>query len=174
MRYIKNFYLIIILLISNTSILNAANIAFIDMDKIINNSEVGKKISNQLKKSHKKSIKNFKETEENLKKKELEITSKKNILSKEDYGNEIKLLREKVREYRNQREESLNKLSTKRVNASKQLIRLIDPIIQQYSSTNSIALIFNKKDVIVGLKELDITNVIMEEVNKKIKNIEIK
>ena len=56
----------------------------------------------------------------------------------------------------------------------KELIRLIDPIIQKYSSDNSVSLILNKKDIILGLKNLDITNNIMSEVNKKITKIDIK
>ena len=151
MKNLKLIHTLIVFFIFNISISNAENIAFIDMNAIINNSAVGIKISKSLEASHKKNILEFKKIEESLKKKEIEIISKKNILDKDKYEKEIKLLREKVKIYRKEREDSLNNLSKKRINATKELIRLIDPIIQKYSSDNSVSLILNKKNIILGL-----------------------
>ena len=48
------------------------------------------------------------------------------------------------------------------------------PILTEYSSTNSISIVIQKKNIIIGKNELDITNDIMSILNKKIKKVDLK
>ena len=106
-------FFIIFLSIISTALANNL-IAYIDMDQIMNTSNVGKKAVSNLEDNHKKKIQNFKKIEENLKKKERDIISQKNILSNEEYEKKINKLRIDVRDYRNERKKSLDILTKKR------------------------------------------------------------
>ena len=45
----------------------------------------------------------------------------------------------------------------------------VEPLVSEYIKTNSINIVLDKKNVIIGKKDLDITYEILEVVNKNIK-----
>ena len=47
-------------------------------------------------------------------------------------------------------------------------------IVQVYAENNSIQLVLNKKDIIIGQNTMDISNDILELVNKKLNDIKLK
>ena len=65
----------------------------------------------------------------------------------------------------------LNKLKDE---SAKLILKNINEIISEYSTKNSISMIVEKKSIIIGKSELNITNDILDLLNKKIKNIELK
>ena len=173
----RNIFNIVILffLISLSSIVKSAeSVAFINMDYIMNNSLAGKSISGQLKKAHQSDLDNFKKKEENLKLQETKIISQKNVLDKIEYEKKITLLRKNVSEYRNLRNKRISELTQKRLEAQSLLIKTLNPILAEYAETNKISMILQKKYVIIGKSELDITNKILNILNSKIKNIKVK
>ena len=164
--------LIIISFLFNSAALANNQIAYIDMDRILNTSKVGKKAVTSLEENHKKKIKNFKKIEEDLKKKEKDIVSQKNILSNEEYSKKINDLRIEVRNYRNDRQKSLDLLTKKRIEISQKFLKKINPLIAEYAKEKSISLIIQKKNIVMGKTELDITSEIMDLIDKNIKQID--
>ena len=69
-------------------------IAYIDMDFIIKNSEIGKKTLENIKNKKIKNINELKKKEKILNDLEREIISKKNIISEENFDKEVLLLKE--------------------------------------------------------------------------------
>ena len=49
----------------------------------------------------------------------------------------------------------------------------MSPILKEYAEKNSISLILQKKNIVMGKKEIEITNEILSIANKKIKEIKI-
>ena len=49
------------------------------------------------------------------------------------------------------------------------LLLLINPILEEYSSKNSISILLQKRDIVIGNTNLDITLKILDLVNQKIK-----
>ena len=49
------------------------------------------------------------------------------------------------------------------------LLKLINPIIQEYMNNNSISFLMDKKNIYIADKSYDITNNLIELINKKIK-----
>ena len=49
------------------------------------------------------------------------------------------------------------------------LLNKINPIIQDYMQKNSISIIFDKKNIYIADKNYDISNNLIEIINKKIK-----
>ena len=164
--------LIIISFLFSSAVLANNQIAYIDMDRILNTSKVGKKAVTNLEENHKKKIQNFKKIEEDLKKKERDIVSQKNILSNEEYSKKINDLRIEVRNYRNERQKSLDLLTKRRIEISQKFLKKINPLIADYAKEKSISLIIQKKNIVMGKTELDITSEIMDLIDKNIKQID--
>ena len=173
LRKILKLFSLFLLLI-NTNITNAEeNIFYIDLDFIMNNSLAGKSITSQLKKANELNFNNFKKTEENLTKEESKIISQKNVLSDEEFKKKINLLKKKVLKYRKNRKNTIDKFNTKKFKAQAVLVEAITPILADYSEKNSISLILQKKNILIGKKELDITSIILKLLNKKITKIKL-
>ena len=66
--------------------------------------------------------------------------------------------------------ENINKL---RIEATSKLISKLSPILQEYAKKNSISLILQKKNIIMGKKEIEITEEILSITNNEIKDIKI-
>ena len=162
-----------VIFFSKISLSNENKLAYIDLNLIMNNSIAGKSITTQLEDSHKKSISELKKIEEKLKKEETEIISQKNILTKEEYEKKIIDLRDKAKNFRKQRNENINNLNNQRLQATTKIINLIKPILSEYSEKNSISIIIDKKNVIIGKTTLDITDDILKIVDEKIGKINL-
>jgi outer membrane protein len=143
------------------------------MDKIMLQSKSGKSITIQLEKLHKNNITTFKQKEEELKNKETSIVSQKNVLSNEEFEKKINSLRKEANEYRIKRRDLINSLTKKRVDAQNKLIKTINPILADYSKKNSISMIIQKKNIIIGKTELEITDDILEILDKSLKTIDL-
>jgi len=56
--------------------------------------------------------------------------------------------------------------------ATNKMVNEINKILTQYASNNSVSLIIQKKNIIIGKTELDITPQILKEFNSKVKSID--
>jgi Skp family chaperone for outer membrane proteins len=78
-----------------------------------------------------------------------------------------------VIDYQSQRRASLDKIATQRVQARKTLLEKLDPILNTYIKENSISLVVDKKNILMGNTDLDITKVITERLNKEFPSLSI-
>lgn len=76
-------------------------------------------------------------------------------------------------DYQSQRRASLDKIATQRVQARKTLLEKLDPILNTYIKENSISLVVDKKNILMGNTDLDITKVITERLNKEFPSLSI-
>ena len=173
MKYFLRFFFIIFIIFYSSSSYSENLIVFLDMDKIMLKSKAGKSITVELEKIHKNNITTFKQKEEELKNKETSIVSQKNVLSKEEFEKKINSLRKEANEYRIKRRDLINSLTEKRVEAQNKLIKTLNPILADYSKKNSISMIIQKKNIIIGKSELEITNDILEILDKSLKTIDL-
>ena len=174
MKYFVNFVvLIFVVFLCNSSAKSNEKFAYIDIDKIMRQSKAGKSINKQLESLLSQTTKKYKEIESKLKEDELKITSQKNILDENEYKNKIIELKKKANEYRNETNKDINSFNKKKVEATNKLLNTINPILIEYSNKNSISMIFQKKNIIIGKSELDVTDDILKIVDSKIKKIKI-
>ncbi len=173
MQYKKILFLFIFFL----SIINYAKaetiVAFIDMQYIMENSLAGKSLKKQLEDIHKKNLTDFKNKEDSLKKREKEAIDKKNVLSEEEFQKEITQLRTDVKNYNAERNDRINSLTKKRLESMEKIVKNLSPIIADFSKENNIAIVMDKKNIIVGKTELNITKKILTLLDNKIKKIKI-
>ena len=173
MNHLVRFFVIIFIILYSSNSYSESKLAFIDMQKIMLQSKAGKSITVQLEKLHKSNIAKFKQKEEELKSKETSLISQKNVMNQEEFEKKINLLREEANKYRIERRDKINSLTTKRVDGTNKLIKAIHPILADYSKKNSISMIFQKKNIIIGKTELEITDNILEILDKNLKQIDI-
>ena len=165
--------LIFFIFFSKISLSHEKSIVYIDLNKIMNNSIAGKSITSQLENNHRKNISKFKNIEEQLKKEEAAIISQKNVITKEEFEKKIIDLRDKANKFRKERNDNINNLNNQRLEATSKMITLIRPILSEFSDKNSISLIIDKKNIIIGKTLLDITDDILKIVNEKIGKIQL-
>tara|TARA_B100000787_G_C16179881_1_gene291153 strand:+ start:1113 stop:1634 length:522 start_codon:yes stop_codon:yes gene_type:complete len=149
-------------------------IVFVDMEKIINISKPGASVLKQLNKLNKANMIKFKKIEETLKEKEKKLSAQKNILSSAEFQNTFSKLKLEVEKYNKDRSKTINEFKKIQFDNKVKLIELINPILADYSNKNSIDVILKKESVLVAKTELDITDLIIVDVNKKLKEFKIK
>ena len=172
---IKNFKIALILFISLVYSQNLnAKIVYINLDKVMRDSLVGKSLNEYIEKEQKKIKENFQIKEKEIKDKETKIISQKNILKKEEIQIKIEKLRQEVKIYNEEKKKILKDLQKKKIDQTQQIINNLNPILADYMEKNSISLIIRKKDIIIGRNNLNITSNIISLLDKKIVKIEIK
>ena len=139
----------------------------------MNQSIPGKSLNSKLDKIHKANLEEFKINEEDLKKEEVLILSQKNVLSEEDYKNKVNLFKEKLNSYKKNRQEKIDLVTKKRMNATAKLLKEINPILSDYSKKNGISIILRKQDIVLARTDLDITEQIIEAIDLKINKIDL-
>ena len=166
---------VIILNFLNFEKLYASNeITYLDLDKIIIESLAGKSITKQITSIQKKNNESLEAKEKKLFEKEKSIISKKNILQEKDFNEKVKAFKKEVNEYQNNRSKLIKEINQKKLNAISQLLDKLNPILARYSNEKSISMIVQKKNIIIGKSELDITTDIMKILDNEIKKINIK
>ena len=148
-------------------------IVYLDVEKIMQESIAGKSIISQLKKKRENTISKFKKKEKEIIDKEKTLISQKNILSKDEFEKKLKDLRKDISIFQKERTKSANSIAQSRITATKKLLNNLTPILEEYSKKNSIKIIVQKKNIVMGKKEDDITSDILDLINQKVKNIKI-
>ena len=174
MKYLVKFFVITFLLLNCTLTLAEQTIVVLDMKYVLNNSKAGKGVQEHLKKTFNKNNEKFTSMEKELKKKESDLLAKKTIYSKEEYKKKSDGLRKEVIKYQSERRTSLEKIAKQRTESKQTLLKALNPILDAYINENDISIVMDKKNQIGGLKKYDITEIIVEKLNKKLPSISLK
>ena len=170
----KKFVIILfITFISALSYAEEQKIVYLNVDKIMQQSIAGKSIKKQLENLYNKNLEKFKKNDEILKNKEKKLIAQKNILSQEDFQKELSSLRKEIINFQKEQVKARDDINKLRIGATNKLISQLSPILQEYAKKNSVSLILQKKNIVMGKKEIEITDEILEITNKEIKNIKI-
>ncbi len=173
MKYIVKIIVITYLIFGTTNAFAENNIVYIDMNKILSESKVGIFVEKELTKIHEKKLNEFKKIEEKINKEEIDLVSKRNILAREQFDENLKNLNIKAQNYQNQRRQWFDDIAKKRNNARVEVLKSLDPIMTKYFEQNNISLILYKRNVAIGTTELDITDIIIDELNEKLPSIKL-
>ena len=174
MKHFVKYFVVTFFLIFCTAVLAEQKIVFLDLKYVLNNSKAGKGAQDYLKKTYNDNLKKYMEMEKELKKEEQDLLAKKTVLSKEDYIKKSDTLRKKVIDFQSQRRSSLDKIATQRSESRATLIKNIDPILQTYMEENDISIVIDKKTILGGKPETDITKIIVEKLDKVLPSLNLK
>ena len=171
-KYLLSFVLILFFSV-NISSAFAEKIVYIDMDKIMQISKAGKNAISKINDQKKKDVSKFQKIEKELKSREQDLITKKNVISAEEFNKKLETLTKEINNYRTLRQEAIDLSTKSRLNASADFAEKIKPILADYASENNIDMIIQKKNIVMGKTDLDITDVILKIVDKKINKLKI-
>lgn len=173
MKILLSSILVIVLMLTNQAF-SEQKIAFIDMDKIISTSKSGSSILKQLTDLNNKNSKFLKDEKKKFQEKETKLISQKNILSETDFKNKLNELKSEIKNYNQNRNKMLADFNKLKLDNTNSLLRLINPILIKFSNDKEIAIILQKKDLVVAKTELDITDEVIKIINSEVKEFKIK
>jgi len=174
MKYLVRLFVVTFFLLVSTHVFAEQKTVVLDMKFVLNNSKAGKEAQDFLKKTFNDNAKKFGEMEKKLKKEEINLLDKKTTLSKEEYTKKSDDLRKKVIDYQSQRRTSIDKLTKQRSTAREDLVKALTPIVDAYIKKNNISLVIDKKYMLGGLNEYDITKTIVEKLDKQLPSLNLK
>ena len=167
---IKNITFLFLLFFFSINQANSLEkIVFFDIDYIVSKSNAGIKISEKLKKQNKKNIEFLKKEQKKLQKEIEEIKKVQNIIAKDELEKKVAAHNNNLKKFNKKKKELSDQLATLRKNEIVQLINKINPILEDYMKTNSIDFVLSKQGVYLSRSSFDITQEILDIVNKKIK-----
>ena len=171
MKSFKRFYFIfLIYFILISSVYSSGNTVFLDIDYVLNNSNLGKSIYIELEELNKSNIKKLSSKENLLKEKKLAIDKTKNISSKEKLDEDINIFNKEVEQYRLEKNKLLENFKNKKKRELDNFLIKINPLIQEYMKNNSIDIVLEKNQIFIGNSLKDVSNDIINLINKNFKN----
>ena len=168
MIYFKKFILVCVIIILNlSSSVASENIVFIDIDYVLNNSNLGKSIYNDLEKINKSNIDLLNKKEKIIKEKKEKINKTKNIVSKDQFEKDVKSFNKEVEKYKREKDDLLKEFKRNKDARLQDFLNQINPLIKNYMKKNSIDIILEKNQIFIGNQNKDITNDIIKAINNK-------
>ena len=163
----KRALLILLFVLNSKPLLADVNIVYLDVQYIIDKSNLGKFYKNEINIIKKEKYSKIKVNQSEIKEIENEIKSKKNILKNDELNNKIKKLNELILKYQNEKRDIDIGINKKKKEYSTKILTILNPIITSYVEKNNISLVINKKSVLVGAKSQDITMKILNILNNE-------
>ena len=145
------------------------NIVYLDIQYIIDNSNLGKFYKTKIKIKQDNNNEILQSEQKKLKEKEQEINNQKNILKKEELNKQFVEFNNLVVKYKELRKELNNSIVKEKKNYSTEILSILNPLLTNYVENNNIHLVVDKKNILVGIKSLDITNTLLDILNKETK-----
>tara|TARA_B100000579_G_scaffold142116_1_gene115395 strand:+ start:852 stop:1376 length:525 start_codon:yes stop_codon:yes gene_type:complete len=174
MKLVRNIVFIVLLVFSFNSKLLADTPHFVDFKFILNESTAGKKAQDFLKNKLNNGIKNLKNLEKNIQEEEKKIIQQKKVLSAEEYKSKVTKLRSKVASLQKKRSELYKNVADQRSKARNELLKNLNPVIQEYMKKNKIRMVIDKKSILLADESLDLTQEIIAILNKRLTSIKLK
>ena len=168
-----NFFLIIIFsFFVNTYSFSENNILFIDIEYIYFNSNAGKIVNKKIQSETKKINDEFSGYNKEIQEEKDKLVNQKNILSQEELQKKSIELKKQIREYDKIISNKNNQLIKYKNETKIEFTKKLSKIVQEYAFNNSIEMIIKKNNILIGKKELDVTEEVLNLFNKNIKSIE--
>ena len=145
-------------------------VAYLDLDFILSNTNVGKSLFEKIQKFENSKIKELNNKEKILKDEENKILASKNIISKDQLNKNISEFQLKLKKYKNLKQDEINLLKKKRNEEILNLLKSINPLIESYMNEKSISILIDKKNIFIADKKYDITKNLVDLINNNLKD----
>ena len=173
MKFYKKITFIWIVFLVFQANLSADVPHYLDFKYILNQSDAGKKAQTYLKDKLNNGVKALKKKEKAIQEEETKIIKQKKVVSPEEYKKKVTELRNKVDSLQKERNSLLAKVSEQRTKARTELLKNLNPIIQEYMKEKNIRIVLDKKSILLADENLDITQDIVKMLNSKLKTIKL-
>ena len=171
MRTFFKVCIYLILFLNFYKISNAEqSVKFINIDLLVNETNIGNQMLNKIKNLDKENIEKLKSFEKEIKEIQEEIKLKKNVISEIEFEKEVNKLNKKILDFDNKKKKMVEELTNIKNKELNMFFENIKPIVQNYMNDNSIDMIINSKNIFIGNKNSDITADLIEKININFKN----
>ena len=158
--------IILIFLLKTTYASSTEKVVYLDVQFIIDNSKIGLFYKDKLIKIKDENKSKLISQQKKIKNEENEINKQKNILKKEEIDNKINKLNQLLDKYQKDLKKNNQILSAEQKKYTKIILDNLNPIVTKYVKDNDILIVLDKKNILVGSKALDITENILNKLNK--------
>ena len=169
----KKLFFLIVIIFNFKPLYAQNNIVYLDIQFILNNSLAGKMVTEHLEKIKDSKKEEFNKVLESIKIQENDIKSKKNILTDQEYNNQLNLLKKKISIFKKDQNQHLINLNKKKKKYSNQILEKLNPILSDYAKENNISFIISKEYILLAKKDHDITTIILNLLNNELKSINL-
>ena len=170
MKFFNRLILVVtIFFIFINASISKENIAFVNVDYLIQNSNIGKKLLANINDRDKKNLENLKEKNKILQDLESSIKKKKNVISEDAYNKEVIEFKKKFQEFSKEKNKIVQEFNIFKKKEIENIFKKINPIINKYMEENSINLLFDSKNIFMGAKKLNLTEDILKKINNELK-----
>ena len=170
MIYLNKIILtIVISFLFISSSISKENIAFVNVDYLIKNSNIGKKLLADINLKDKKNVDELKKRNKILQDLESSIKKKKNVISDEAYDKEVIEFKKKFQEFSKEKNQIVKKFNDYKKSEIQNIFKQINPIINDYMEQNSVKILFDSKNIFMGSKDLNLTEDILNKINNELK-----
>ena len=168
-QFKKNFFFLILFTFCQNYTLANDKIAIVDLDYVINKSVIGNNLLKELDTLNKSNLKKLNSLKNKIDKNKEEIIKVKNVISEDELKKKIQNQNNIIGEFDKTKiklEKEINELKRKKM---LEIIKKINPILEKYMEENSIEVLLKKESIYLTKNNYDITNEILDLVNKNIK-----
>ena len=169
--YLKFFIILSIIFCHSNILYSSEKIAFIDLEYVYVNSNAGKKIIDKINLEIEKNNKNFAIKKKNFEKMKEDLFKRKNVISEKEFTNQFNILDSQIKSFNNEVILANNETQKLNVKAKSVFSKNLAEILSIYAKENSIQIIINKNNILLGMTELDISKDILQLFNKDVKEI---
>jgi outer membrane protein len=170
MKIINNLFITFFLFFSILSnSYSDDKIKFIDLDSLLEKTNIGKKIIEDLNIANDNNLLLLKPKEEEIKNKQNEINTQKNIISKDELKIKIEEYQKQVSDFQNERQKLLADYNKQKQEKINNFFNQVTPIINEYMKEEDLSIIFDKKNIFIAKSDSNITSDIVNLINIKFK-----
>tara|TARA_A100001037_G_C15142563_1_gene634569 strand:+ start:1588 stop:2109 length:522 start_codon:yes stop_codon:yes gene_type:complete len=164
----KKILIYLFLLLFSTSTYGK-NIVYLDVQYIIDNSELGKFYKLKIKNIQKDISSQLKKKEDEINFLEINIKNQNNILSEKEKKNKVNQLNDLLKEYKLQSNKFNKQIIENKKKYTSKILETLNPLLTNYVEKNKILLVVEKKNILIGIKSLDITKDLLKILNEETK-----
>ena len=167
----KKFFYSLIFFFHTSLSFSSSNIVYLDVQFIIDNSNLGLFYKEKILKIQNDNKDELELKEKAIKKKEVEFNDQKNILNNQEVQKKLDELNFLAKDYQKIRNQFNKNIINEKKKYSKKILSILNPLLTNYVESKEIDIVVEKKNVLVGIKSLDITGDILNILNEETKNI---
>ena len=173
----KNFkYILTILFFTlfSTTAFSQNNIAVLDVVKLLKESKAAISMKDQLNAVAKKYTDEDMKKQKEIQKQEEELLRQKATLTPEAFSDRKNTFEKKVIEFNKDAQAKRKALATAEKDAVTQIEDEVEKIVKAIIDSDKITAVFRKSAIILGDTSIDITEKVVEELNKKLGSVTVK
>ena len=174
MKITKYIIGLLFILLPTSIAYSAESVAVLDVIKLLKNSDAAVSMKDQLNSIAKKYTEEDQKQKKEIQKKEEELLRQKSTLTPEAFSDRKNAFEKTVIEFNKSSNTKRQALAQAEKDAISQIEDEVEKIVQKISDEQQIGAVLRKSAIILSDPKLDITQNVIDELNKKLSSVKVK